>query len=1031
MGSDYWRATFAGVAVVTTLGISAASLLRQGIESDVRLEIARVFGDAVAADVSGRDAVITGPVDENGHQALADEAKLSRIVRQISFAPGALVNRSLAAPPPADLARMDWKSLPQIPLDRSSAIEFDATIQITFQPDWQAGTVGDDPCLIGFGDTQFTEYAICISDDRNYLTLKNEQEFEFVPHDFTEGKAYTLTVAVSETGSDISIDGVPAGTLPVTFGEPSTETLSIGSLDGSTGAFQGWLGRLRIWNRSEPGIFPETSENGADPVWQPGRPGFSAYFDNIVLHSVFKATDKLAFNVLPAVTDPVGDWIVAAESSIEFLHPATDHARAANAPAYLASGKHGNYSSYKVLAITRDSATGGLVVRTDADGSASIWQKGQDWTKPLHFARTGSSSYQSGSEGVLTKRATAASGSRIAHVGRDGLVLDGSFPLARFFFEEPAGERESGPDPWQSTFVNPEQIKNFFFSFSGFDIAHMDPVNLGDLTGVRAPVFLRPGPDSTDYKSTGEGRFSPGALFFKPLFTAESENTVEIVKTQASLHDKLSQSLGFNIGAEGVGAFKFNKSWQEKSEAVLDTEHQHGFGESHVLHYALVLDKTKMDLDPAFRDAVAALAQGGEPALDALIRRFGTHYPFAATYGGKVHVDFRKSLTGRRQSRDRESEIKAGVDAEIEGIKGGIDMSRGTGSGAGAANENGIEVTDVQVVGGRGMGSLESLEIQDTVLPVYMDLRPISDLLSPVYFNDPLVTDTLRPLLAAKIKQYAAAAPFSGLEAGRYAARITGVTCVSDGDNTLSADDKNLATSLEELFLEAAILGPLAAIGDLLFGDGDKITLELNDAKNTCELSGTVALALSRGDAFIGAKPGETFGTVQFAPLALHLAASPKLLSDPIFGPAFEPAKFGSQLLGTSAVWNAGESAGAALSIPEGQNFALKIIDVERGIVVPAGNASSLRLTLAAALEETDTIKVKTNDAVTNTLVYKLTVDGTKTVPLPSSGSQSHTLDLNISGRCTEDDYFSCSEAPYAGEVKAHVTVEFEIERID
>jgi hypothetical protein len=1071
------RVFFVGLVLSVLLALFATGTSRNFTQEFLKSEAVELLSDfpELEVQVDGRDMTLSGVPQRRHGDGLAEALQRVSTLYGVRTFSNLISTKDLEEPAAviikdedlAGLARFTPSDFQVVKLETGSVIDFAAAIQVAVMPEWTPDE-GDDPCLLSLGDTLAVEYAICISGNRKNITLKNDDDFQFLPYDFTLDQPYFIEVETNDSASLIKINGQTLGSLPIGIKGISSQRLNIATLDGVSSSFTGRLGRIRLWNRGSldglPGIHrpwtaPEAEVEVVEPgwhqpTWQPSMAGFTPYFDNLVASSKLQDDGKLVISVESAKLDAAGSWSAVEEQVARRLvvqDIADDHPEAAWAKAYLKTVNHGNYSSYKVVQFERDLDDGSLVLRSDAGGLSTVWAN-REWSDAVRFQRISETVYRADTK--LTQAAKRRGQfSELVVAGTDNLQLDGSLFLQPFQYLPPTNSDQK-LDAWNSTFVNPEQIKNYFYSFAGYDITKMDPVNFGDVNGVRAAIFTAPRQSSTDYKSTGEGRYLPGSLFFKPIFSAESENTVQITNSETELRSSLAQSLGVSVGAKDVGNFSASIAFSTKKSKLSALNYQHGFGESRVLHYALVQDKARMELETGFRDAVAGLLidDGTEPAVqksivarnaeqdfrfDEFLRRFGTHYTYATTYGGKVHVELRKTLRINKSTVDRETEFKLGAKASIDGAEFGADFSQTTGSGRTVGTENGMEVTQVVVVGGRGTASLEHLEIQDTVVPIYMDLRPISDLLSPLYFSDPAITDGLRKQLAAKILEYRKKG--DGLldqsDAVRVAVRISRITCIDDGDRTLEVSPfafagANLPVAGEGGFKKfltkvtdagKALVKPLFKLGSTIAGDLGLPTVEMLDQAETCEFRGFVAAAATRQDNVID-------------PVQIGKGDHKMIPARPMPFDKDTIAKAKSAF----AYWHAGEpTARATLDVAEDSSIVPTEPNSELLIVLPkqaAGglpSAANTQLSLVVSLEEVDDFRVVQDERTQRHIRFRLPLSADVSLPLNGPLPAHKTVVAKLREDCRPDRFYACGQSPYAKFVEGEVHVEFEIEKIN
>jgi MAC/Perforin domain len=1024
---NHWRSAVASSAFFLLIAIcSSVQWIMPPLQQSILLDAQNILVEfpELQVSVDGRDvAVVSDPTRPTPKELPDLVANIKRItgVRTVTFEeskvlPVVFDEQSKDA---VDLPRFDSEKRLVVDLSKGNRINFNAVLQLAFVPQWSR-LLDDDPCLLSFGNLETTEYAICVSGNRQNVTFQNDEGIAYLPYDFSEERVYVLEAVVNDDVTEVFIDGKSIGTAQAGFGSPSVQQMNVGTFDGVATLFEGRLGRLRVWNRGSRELLTAVAAPNVLPQWSMPNAGFTPHFDNLVASSFVKTDGSLGVTVFPQVTDPVGFWYAPSEAAARRLDKlelsAPEFRWLGDAPA---KGQHGNYASYKVLKISR-LPSGELEVRADHGGLDQNWAK-LNWAKPMRFSRVEAGYMMEAIDGKtrLSNATGAGQFSLLNNRQGDGasLSLDGFLKLVPFEFKEPVNTGEDKRDSWESTFVNPEQIKNWFYSFAGFDITQMNPINFGDMEGIRAPVFARPGPDNADYKSTGEGRFSPAQLFFKPLFSAETENTVQISNSERELQTSVSRSLGANIGLEGVGGLSGSHSMTKQFENMSQTSYQTGYGESRVLHYALVQDKARMKLAESFSNDVSRLLQniGNPAAFESFIRKYGTHYPYAITYGGKVHVQFRKKLTARKAAQSTTEETKIEAEGVVEGVKAGGNFSFGNTDGSKVGSETGIEVTKTVVVGGRGSATLDGFEIQDTVVPIYTDLRPLSDLLSPLFFDDDKITDVLQPALASAIETYRR--KFRATDQGnltRVAVHISKITCVDDGDESFEYGIRNMSVT------KKLGLGKAGGFFDKLLGLATKAESALGlpvyesaDKPDTCELFGRVSALLTSNNRIIH-------------PETLRAFPGPTLDKLDVFTLAQSGLPY-------AATWGTDVDGGSnPLDINATEAFAMVPTNEssELNMAVPKDKKGNYSILLSAAFAEIDEVDVKEDDKVIKRLKFKLPAFGTMEIPI-TQGSGTKTLRLKVAGTCTPDGLFVCREAPFSAKIAGLIEVQLDVVVLD
>ncbi len=181
-------------------------------------------------------------------------------------------------------------------------------------------------------------------------------------------------------------------------------------------------------------------------------------------------------------------------------------------------------------------------------------------------------------------------------------------------------------------------------------------------------------------------------------------------------------------------------------------------GYSRTKQYALVLDHPYIQLHPDFIDAVEDARRYGddEPKMyDRIIDKFGTHYPYAVTYGANAKMTFSYSEQETYRRRDRFESDGASVEAEAvyAAVEAYVQNERTNGSGSGSGSSD--EKSTFEAVGGNGSWDEKGYAAGQTPYPILLDLRPIDELLNPMNFpGEEDVTGKVRDKLASRIANY-------------------------------------------------------------------------------------------------------------------------------------------------------------------------------------------------------------------------------------------------------------------------------------
>ncbi len=239
------------------------------------------------------------------------------------------------------------------------------------------------------------------------------------------------------------------------------------------------------------------------------------------------------------------------------------------------------------------------------------------------------------------------------------------------------------------------------------------------------------------------------------------------VTTSSELQQEFGAMLSVSGGVEGMvaaGSFSANASFNAKSSKLESGTTAYTMGQSVNRRVALVVDKANARLAPEFRDAVLEAVRGGDLHESArqLVEQYGTHYAHAIWLGGRmveiVELDAETFGFG--------STYGGGVGMAVEARIGKKDGPSGS-AGAAVAVEGSEEQRFNSAVqnseesweysGGEGGGSGGNWNVRDeTMVPIYLDLRPISELLAPPFFTEPAVFDRFAPVVRAEMANYVA-----------------------------------------------------------------------------------------------------------------------------------------------------------------------------------------------------------------------------------------------------------------------------------
>lgn len=334
-----------------------------------------------------------------------------------------------------------------------------------------------------------------------------------------------------------------------------------------------------------------------------------------------------------------------------------------------------------------------------------------------------------------------------------------------FYRPEPNSTREEmeSRDPALTAFILPQMLGYLAASRRGYDIAMQDPLFLNE--NPKQEVFAEPGPQKI---YLAERHIVPANLHYIPESVQGTVFRKSLISSEQDIQETEAHSFGANLSVNmgetvsGIERFKasagFNNT-KESSRSMMRGEMKaRAIGYSRQKKYALVLDHVYTGLSDAFIEAVEDAHR--KHRYQALIDRFGTHYPYAVTYGAtaRMTMDLDEESYANRQSQSESFSANAG--ATIFGVSGEVNMSEQAGKSSGTEGRMANENVSFIAVGGNGSWDNNGYSAGEDQYPILLDLRPISELLNPMYFpGEPQIYVTVRKNLEAAIARYLASFP--------------------------------------------------------------------------------------------------------------------------------------------------------------------------------------------------------------------------------------------------------------------------------
>ncbi|MBY0503696.1 MAG: hypothetical protein K2X03_07295 [Bryobacteraceae bacterium] len=303
--------------------------------------------------------------------------------------------------------------------------------------------------------------------------------------------------------------------------------------------------------------------------------------------------------------------------------------------------------------------------------------------------------------------------------------------------------------PWGATFSLEQRPPMVEANFKGYNPFFMRARDFQATTGADKMLFAMPAEESRDYTTTGSHIIVPYGLHFRRDSRGFEQDSTFVYKTADERQFGWNINLGASVGIPEVFSFSEDGEYQTSQEGMASSSSSTTMTRSVATHYALVLDVAKMKLAPEFEERVFAMRDRYLMNLPrdwkSLFLAFGTHYPYAVTYGGMAWLESWTEKMDVNSKTSEEAKISAEAKGTFEGLfqvggkaGGGFKRSSSTGGGTeSTVTAFGTNGGSFSRGGGWSLGRGEEV-------PILLDLRPVHQLLSPAFFEDSLIWGALR-----------------------------------------------------------------------------------------------------------------------------------------------------------------------------------------------------------------------------------------------------------------------------------------------
>jgi len=321
----------------------------------------------------------------------------------------------------------------------------------------------------------------------------------------------------------------------------------------------------------------------------------------------------------------------------------------------------------------------------------------------------------------------------------------------------PVGQYDPHNDPQlDQTFGNmfSPLSANFSYILKCWHLGKMNPIDY-QVPGCGKDVFTMPDTKSFGYRKIALANWHNAAIPFGWTYVSTLfqngedrgqtwENGQDVAEA-----DSLKVGVKASVNVFGVSASThMSVGVQNKVENMYNSKLTYSKAEYLSTQFALVLHKFYAAplLDPSFVDRVQLIKSIKEAnrtqEYDRFVADFGTHYANAITFGSKGERVLRMNQKQVLAMHEGKVDVSVGMTAGYMGNSASVDVD--------ASKSNMEKITsntskeDRQWFCYSGGTCNDGIPSGEAVLPVQLDLRPVSELFAPPFFDDDEIITTIR-----------------------------------------------------------------------------------------------------------------------------------------------------------------------------------------------------------------------------------------------------------------------------------------------
>ena len=340
----------------------------------------------------------------------------------------------------------------------------------------------------------------------------------------------------------------------------------------------------------------------------------------------------------------------------------------------------------------------------------------------------------------------------------DGTLSWGSLDLAR---PQPKREEQTYTEKWGGG----GGIANINYNSAAYDLRKLDLFGMTTGTEGRWLFAMTPSEVGHAWTMVNQKPIPSGLGLSDKVIRCDGQRTMEEIRDATSFAESFSRNFSFTYDI-----YTTNESFQEELRQASSSRETVLRGEARCERYAVFLDPARARLSTSFKRSVETLRERGlrrdcgeriggvcRDALERFISESGTHFANAITYGGRGVIESRMDehttnvVHSVREYEGEEVMTEVGVQAGPPIFQ--VSKTLRFGGARDSFDETATEQLSSfmqenlhwNTYGGTGGANYENWQVDDaSVIPVFLDLKPVSDLLVPPFFTEAQVWKGLR-----------------------------------------------------------------------------------------------------------------------------------------------------------------------------------------------------------------------------------------------------------------------------------------------